>query len=375
MSSVQKIKLLVIPDLFPKFEGDVQGIFVLDYLRAVETFCDIDVLFLRLTGKKGLHTERIGEASIHRYCVSSKKIPDWLKPFAYMRWFSKGYKLGKEFKGATLIHAHGSILSGTLAYMLSKKLGVPFIISEHQGPFSMTSNSFWKLHWTRFVMQKTNAVLTVSNYLKEEIQASNIHPKKIIVTHNPVDTELFKLKVNNKATHNILFVGRLDEFKGALRCTKAFESIITKNPQHILTIVGDGEEYLPIKKYIEANTQLSTRIILKGSLNKVQIALQMQEADFFVFPSRHESFGLVIAEALSCGLPVIASNQTAPKEFVNQNNGLLVPSDDIPAIAHAMQQLINTFTSYNAAVIRKQIVANFGFIAFGEKLKVIYKEV
>ena len=364
---------MVIPDLFPKFEGDVQGIFILDYLKSVKDYCTTNVLFLRLVGKKGLTVDANDNYTTYRYCVSSKKIPAFLKPFAYLIWFIKGYQFGKKFTDTDIIHSHGSILSGTLSYLLSKKLKVPFIITEHQGPFSMTSDSYWKLLWTSFIMQKADAVLTVSDHLKQEILNSGIRPKKIIVTYNPVDTDLFIQKTNTEITHNILFVGRLDNFKGGLRCVKAFEKITEKHPKYTFTIVGDGEDYAPIKNYIEGKA-FKEKIVLKGSLSKAKIAKEMQRADFFVFPSRHESFGLVIAEAISCGLPVIVGNQTASKEYVSKDCGLLVPPDDVDAMATAMEQLISTFTAYNANAMHKQMVADFGFEAFGKKLKFIYEE-
>ena len=373
MNTDKKINLLVIPDLFPKFEGDVQGIFILDYLKCVKDYCNTNVLFPRLTGKKGLHTQVTTDATIHRYCVSSKKILFYLKPFAYIRWFIKGYQIGKTFKEVDVIHAHGSILSGTLSYLIAKKLQVPFIITEHQGPFTMTTNSFWKLRWTRFIMQKADAVLTVSNHLKEEILAANIHPKKIIVTYNPVDTDLFQLKTNTAITNNILFVGRLDEFKGGLRSLKAFHKIMPNNPQHTFTLVGDGEEMQAIKNYLDINPYLKAKVGLTGSLSKAKIAKQMQSADFFVFPSRHESFGLVVAEAMSCGLPVIVGNQTAPKEYVQTDSGLLVSPDDLEAMANTMQQLINNLSTYSSSVIRQHMVDGFSFSVFGKRLKAIYE--
>ncbi len=373
MDSNKKIKLLVIPDLFPKFEGDVQGIFILDYLKSVKDYCITNVLFIRLVGKKGLTVDVNDDYTTYRYCISSKKTPVFLKPFAYLIWFIKGYQLGKKFTDTDIIHSHGSILSGTLSYLLAKKLKVPFIITEHQGPFSMTSDNYWKLLWTSFIMQRADAVLTVSEHLKQEILNSGIRPKKIIVTYNPVDTDLFQLKTNTEVTNNILFVGRLDNFKGGLRCVKAFERITEKYPLYTFTIVGDGEDYVPIKNYIESKP-FKERIVLKRGLSKAEIAKEMQKADFFVFPSRHESFGLVIAEAISCGLPVIVGNQTAPKEYVSKDCGLLVPPDDIDAMANAMEQLLGTFTSYNASTMRQQMVADFGFNAFGKRLKFIYEE-
>ena len=373
MNSQRKINVLVIPDLFPKFQGDVQGIFILDYLTSTKKNCNNTVLFGRLTSdKKGLRVEKNEDYELYRFSVTSKKIPFYMKPFFYTLWFMKGYKIGKTLKSIDIIHAHGTILSGTLSYLLSKTLKVPFVITEHQGPFTMTSNNFWKRHWTRLIMQKADAILTVSQHLKQEILNTHIHPKQIIVTHNPVDTDLFKLK-SNLSFKTMLFVGRLDNFKGALRCVNAFEDIHEKYNDWKFTIVGDGEDYQSIVNYLASRKELESKIKLKGQLSKAQIAIEMQHADFLVFPSKHESFGLVITEALSSGLPVIVGNTTAPKEFVDVKNGILVPFDDITAITKSMENMIDSLNTYHSQEIRAKIVLNFGFESFGKKLVNIYK--
>ena len=367
-----KINVLIIPDLFPKFKGDVQGIFILDYLTATSPYCHNTVLFGRLTSeKKGVTIEKNDTHLLYRFSVTNKKVPFYLKPFYYLLWFIKGYQTGKAMKNMNIIHAHGSILSGTLSYLLSKKLNVPFIITEHQGPFSMTSENFWKRIWTKFIMQKADAVLTVSNHLKQEILHTQIHPKQIIVTHNPVDTDLFQLK-NNAIHKTVLFVGRLDNFKGALRCVEAFDTIHDTFAEWTFTIVGDGEDFQPITHYLNNNPQLKSKIRLTGQLSKTEIAHEMQQSDFLVFPSKHESFGLVIAEALSSGLPVIVGNTTAPQEFVNSKNGLLVNYNSVPEIAKAMEQMINKISDYHPETIRSQIVSDFGFESFGKKTVNIY---
>lgn len=364
---------MVIPDLFPRFEGDIQGIFLLDYLATTSFCCNNTVLYGRITSsKKGFRVADYYHYQLHSFALSEKKINYFLKPFYYVCWFYKGYKIGRCFKNINIIHAHGTILSGTLSWLLSKKLKVPFIITEHQGPFTMTSENFWKLGWTKFVMKRADAVLTVSHHLKSEILNSGIVPKKIIVTHNPVDTDLFKIKPDTK-TKNILFVGRLDNFKGALRCVMAFNKIHQLLVNWQLTIVGSGEDEEPILTFLKNNTPLKKKVILRGSLTKEKIALEMAKADFFVFPSKHESFGLVVAEALSCGLPVIVGNTTGPVEFVNPSNGITVDTLNIEEISNAMLQLTKTYDTYDPKNIRNAIIDNFGFKSFGKKLTSIYQ--
>lgn len=364
--------MLVIPDLFPEYKGDVKGIFLLDYLTSTSDQCNNTVLFGRLTSnKKGVFIEKEEKYTVYRFSLSSKKISKFLKPLYYIHWFLKGYRTGKQFKNTDIIHAHGSILSGTLSYLLSKKLKVPFIITEHQGPFSMTSENFWKKTWTKYIMQKANGVLIVSNHLKQEILDSGIHPKEIIVTYNPVDTELFQLK-KNQQNKNMLFVGRLDNFKGALRCVVAFEMIHEQFPGWAFTIVGDGEDYKPIESFIKTHPGLKNKIILKGQLSKAEIALEMQQSSFLIFPSKHESFGLVIAEALSSGLPVIVGDKTAPQEFVDSKNGLLVPAYDLNALSKSMETMAGSYLNYDSQAIRAEIVKDFGFESFGKKMADIY---
>jgi glycosyltransferase involved in cell wall biosynthesis len=373
LNSTNKINVLVIPDLFPKFKGDVQGIFVVDYLTSTSPYCNNTVLFGRLTSDiKGTSIAKNDDYDLYRFSMSSKKVPFYLKPFYYLLWFIKGYQIGKTFKNSQIIHAHGTILSGTLSYLLSKKLKVPFIITEHQGPFSITSENFWKRNWTKFIMQRADAVLTVSKHLKEEILKTEIHPKQIIVSYNPVDTDLFKLK-SNQFNKTILFVGRLDNFKGALRCLEAFDRINEKFPDWKFTIIGDGEDYQPILNYLNNKPSLNSKVKLTGQLSKPEIALEMQQSDFLVFPSKHESFGLVITEALSSGLPVIVGNTTAPIEFVDSENGLTVPFDDIAKITSAMESLILNISNYNASKIRHEIISKFGFESFGKNLVNTYR--
>jgi L-malate glycosyltransferase len=374
LSGRKKINLLVIPDLFPRHKGDVQGIFVLDYLACVEPYCQINVLSVKVRGQeKGLQVEQRGGYTLHRYCLSDKRTPAYLKPFYYFKWFVKGYQLGRTMQKPDIIHSHGTILSGTLSYLLARRFKVPFLITEHQGPFSMISGSSWKRNWARRIMERADTVLTVSEHLKQEILQAGIKPGDINVSFNPVNTQLFQLR-RAKVENKMLFVGRLDAFKGALRCVKAFERVSERYPEATLTIIGDGEEYVPIRNFIGQRSKLASKVQLLGLLSKEEIAVEMQKASFLVFPSKHESFGLVVAEALSCGLPVITTNRTAPREFVNKKNGLLVDPESIDEIADAMISMLKDFSLYNPFTIRQEIIERFGFENFGKRLANQYEK-
>jgi len=220
---------------------------------------------------------------------------------------------------------------------------------------------------SKVVIEKSAGLLTVSNDLKKQIEDSGIKAPYQFTTYNPVSTDLFLPASRKRESKNFVFAGRLEDYKGGLRVLKAFESILWKYPDWSLTIIGDGPERVEIENYI-IKEGLEDHVVLTGKLRKRDMVKVFQNSTIFVYPSSHETFGLVIAEAMACGLPVIAGNLTAPPEFVDKEQGLLVDPNDVEAIASAMKKLISNRSVYNAKVIREKVVERFSFEVFGQIL-------
>ena len=108
-------------------------------------------------------------------------------------------------------------------------------------------------------------------------------------------------------------------------------------------------------------------------LNEKEVAAEYKQADLFISPTQYESFGLSIAEAMSCGLPVITINTTAPPEYVNDLSGILLDVNDIENLASAMTTIVRNLENYDAKKIREQVVNQFGVSNFGQRLLTIYK--
>lgn len=372
----QQINVLVLPDLFPKDENDWVGVFVVDYVKSILPYSVPTVFYSRLIGEKANVTSEnfANSFQVHRW-IYKNGLNSSLKPFYYLLWFRKTVdQIQKTVKKVDVIHAHGAILNGTVAYLLSKKMNVPFVISEHTGPFTKISNSFVKKKWARYILNKADKVLAVSHHLKEEITVIGVESSKIEVSYNPVDTGLFTLNENTITNNNILFVSRLEPFKGGLRTLKAFHQIIDKVPSWKLTICGEGVEKEAILKFVSEN-KMSDRVIIKSTLTKKEYVSEIHQASFIVYPSLHESFGLIPVEAMACGVPVVCTNRTAPKEYVNENNGILVNPESIDEIAQAMLKLIENRVHYDSNVIREQVIDRFGFDNFGKKLEGTYIKV
>jgi glycosyltransferase involved in cell wall biosynthesis len=116
-------------------------------------------------------------------------------------------------------------------------------------------------------------------------------------------------------------------------------------------------------------------VALTGAFTKAELAKLLAGADCFVFPSERETFGIVLAEAMAAGLPVLGPDRTAPPEFVGDHAGVLVPPDDVDAIADGLESLLSGLSTYDAAAIRSAVVERFGLPAFGERLHDLYSEV
>ena len=130
-------------------------------------------------------------------------------------------------------------------------------------------------------------------------------------------------------------VGRLHSSKGMDVLIRAFRA--SAPAQAALVILGDG----PQRGELEQLRQNDPRIHFLGFRPDVHNCLR--DLDLFVSPSREESFGLAIVEAMSAGLPIIATAAEGPAEFLRDQPAVLVPPDSIAAIAAAITAAYGQF--------------------------------
>lgn len=369
------INLLVVPASYPEDEQDLKGIFIKDYVTSVKPFCNVTVFSWSFSSdKRGL--KKNNEFGIDIFRLYLKKRNGKIgKTLQYIDWFIKSKRfLLKSKNNYNLIHTHSGTIPGVLTTLISKWTRIPNIITEHTGPFSKISKNIISYALCKYSMKNSYAVLPVSNDLKEQIIASGINSNNFVVLHNPVDTELFNIDKNIKKDKVILFAGRLEAYKGALRTVIAFEKIINDFPDYILKIIGDGPELKTIRDYIGKNKELDKKVILFGGTTKKIISEEMKKSSFFIFPSEHETFGLVVAEAMASGLPVITANTTSFPEYVTPECGILINPSDVNEISKSMSDIILSIDDYNAEYIRTQIVDRFSFEVFGQKLMELYNK-
>ncbi|MBI3502607.1 MAG: glycosyltransferase family 4 protein [Bacteroidetes bacterium] len=232
---------------------------------------------------------------------------------------------------------HSNILSpcAILGDWLAKDLKKPHVITEH---WSKVDNYMKKNIFSRYgkrAYQNAKAITVVSGFLKKNIEKYVNDASKIKIVPNVVDTKTFFYKPKIKSDKVIFTaVAHWRPPKEPMLFIEALNKMENKNS--ILNMVGEGEQLEAIKKL-----NLNFEIHYHGNIPRTKIAELLWQSDFFLHASQVETFSIVIAEALSTGTPVIASNVGAIPELVNETNGILTnnnPDDWQTAIEQTMNK-------------------------------------
>lgn len=214
-----------------------------------------------------------------------------------------------------------------------------FIVVDHTG-----RNNFKKygLSWWGLLITKKYAdfFVVLTNENKKEYKKKFKNPEKIQVIPNSLDSKVITSPYNMNS-RKICFVGRLSYEKGPDILIDAFSKTLSliNGKDWTLDIFGIGPEMPKLKEQIQ-NKELSNRIFLKGYEN--DIINRYKDYAFMVVPSRFESFGINILEALKVGIPVIAFDcNYGPRNLIRNNeNGFLINENNTEELSLAINKLI-----------------------------------
>ena len=183
-------------------------------------------------------------------------------------------------------------------------------------------------------INRYNSIVVLTEEDKNENWENN---KKIIAIPNPIKSLPYKTStIENK---KVIAAGRLTHQKNFASLIRSWNSVVNNHPDWSLEIYGDGAEYNNLLTLI-SNLKLEKHVFLKG--HSYNIFEEMANASIFTLTSAFEGFGLVIVEAMSCGLPVISYNcPCGPKDIISDGtDGFLVPLNDEQCLAEKINLLI-----------------------------------
>jgi len=135
----------------------------------------------------------------------------------------------------------------------------------------------------------------------------------------------------------ILFVGRNAPHKRLDLLLPAFEQVLERHPDASLVLAGPGHG---VELLQGVALQVHSRVHLAGTTSAAELAALYQGSSLLVLPSDYEAFGLVLLEAMSCGLPVIAAQASAPAELLAGWEPSLFPPGDMGALAARIDAIL-----------------------------------
>ncbi len=283
-----------------------------------------------------------------------------------------------------IIHVVNPAVLGLAGIIHSKIHNIPLVASyhthlpqylQHYG-LGMLEGLLWELLKAGHNQAALN--LCTSTAMVEELTARGI--ERVDLWQRGVDTELFhpslgseqmrqKLSQNNLEAPLLLYVGRLSAEKEIERIKPILEGI----PEARLALVGDGPHREALEKHF-----VGTHTYFVGYLTGTDLASAFASADAFVFPSRTETLGLVLLEAMAAGCPVVAARSGGIPDIVTDGvNGYLFEpkSDDAGAIAATMRLLEKKEEREIIRQNARQEAERWGWSAATRQLQTYYETV
>lgn len=219
-----------------------------------------------------------------------------------------------------------------------------------------------------------NHIIVHTLQQKQEI-LKNINFKNFDIRVLPlgIDTNLFQPGDKKKSKgFNLLYVGRLSRLKQVEIAIDAIGYLKEKNIDCHFTIIGpisDESYFKELQGQITKNN-CADCVQFLGSKEHSELLAYYKQSDLFLFPSAHESFGMVMTEAMACGVPVVAlKGAGGPDEIItNEVDGILTEKENFSNKVYQVLNSANTLNSYKLAA-RNKIVTKFSLDVTIEKLK------
>jgi glycosyltransferase involved in cell wall biosynthesis len=293
---------------------------------------------------------------------------------------------------ANLVHVHGHpYLSSLFAAKLAKHVGKPVVVTQHN-TFIEYERGFWDhVEWLndatvgKQVLRSADKIITVSNATKRYVLSLGAKPEKTSVLHNGVDIDRFKpapearatirrkLKIPEDATV-ILTVRRLVYKNGIDTLLESAQIAARQNQKLVFLAIGKGPDLEPIQTRIR-QLEITNKFKLAGFIPDADLSAFYNAADLFVLPSKSgEGLPLVALEAMSTGLPIIATDVGGIKEVMLKDHGKLVPPDDPEKMAKAILELAQTEPSTQKTALHNISKRKFSWEGNVKSLIKIYEE-
>jgi glycosyltransferase involved in cell wall biosynthesis len=391
-SAARRLHIAVVASWYPTTREPLGGIFVRDQASVLAERYDVTLIAPRLTmvsrrpatwsslvpSLRNAAAEAASDddvvPTIRPRAISVRRAP-WLSERSYERAILRGLRDRRERDRPDILHAHVVLPAGLAAVHVGRLLGIPVVLTEHSSPFSVHLASDRMRSRVVEALRGASRVVAVGEGLRAEIR--RVAPVPVDVLGNVIAPAFFAQPPHPVRLHRplrLLGVGFLVPQK---RFDLLLDAVARIPPDRLLLdviIVGDGPEEGALRAQASRlGLAYRARFVPMGP--RTELVRWLEWCDVIVSSSDHESFGLVIAEALATGRPVVATASGGPEGFVDPDIGFLVRRDDPDALAAAICDLPRFLAGFDPAVARGRMADRFGPKSFLDRIAALYEEI
>lgn len=276
------------------------------------------------------------------------------------------------------VHAHVFGKNAMAAGRWSRKLDIPLYYTEHatfflkESPeYSFKPGSLSGLLFKKF-MKSVSGSSFVSEYLASCVR-DNASMRKYTIIPNVVDDSFFRpSKIeSSKSPARFIHISTLGYQKNFEDIVYAFRELSRKNINFELIVFGPAS--VKTREMVHA-AGLEGKVIFHGEQPHDIILPFLQTSDALILYSRYETFGCVVIEAASCGVPVIASDIPAMRELVREGeNGIIVPGGDFLLLSRVLEEFITDPLRPDKKSLHDVTANRYGLSAIGKLFEKFYE--
>ena len=382
-------RILFVPSWFPNHDDPISGIFIQEQAVALAREFDVAVLIPGMAAWRNLGKSNRPDKSILEHQAGLPVYREFARPLiphgpestdyaTFARAAQNGFKkLISEWGTPDVIHAHVVLPGGWSALKLSQRYKIPIVLTEHSSPFSMHLGTELSRRLVRETLTGVNRLIAISPALANQLL--EFQPGlKINVIGESVRTDFFVpangVEKQHRKGKSFFVAARLAEQKGLQHLIEAVHILVQRGLNSFeMVIGGDGPDRSKLEQQAES-LGVADRCRFLGALNREQVREEMQNCDVFVLSSLHETFGVVVGEAMACGKPVISTRCGGPEFVVNEQTGVLVDVAKPEEMADAMADFILNRVSFDPQAVRTSVVNRFSPEMFVRNVTAVYEQ-
>jgi glycosyltransferase involved in cell wall biosynthesis len=280
-----------------------------------------------------------------------------------------------------LVHAHFTYPDGVVGARVARWLGLPLVITE-QAPWGPWVDESRRVREQVIdAVRQSSVLVAISHSVKESISPYVGASGDLRVVPDAIDGSVFTLPRNGtvRDERQILFTGAIRPVKGVDVLLEAMRLLAERRIDAHLVLVGEAyyKTYRQEHDRLRALTVelgLEDRVDFRGPASRRDLVRTMQESAVLVLPSRAESLGMVLVEALACGTPVVATRCGGPEDIVDDSVGALVPPESPADLAAAIASVLERRATFDPRALRAHALERFSLESVRSEYAAVYSD-